>query len=299
MQVGDWESTSDLNDIYRDAVKHGLVENIAELEAFGFTVIPPDKVAPADFSERLRDAVIANHERRTGHLIRDIETGATGESKAISASWGLLFEDRIFEEALLNPAVYAMARYMCGKSVQLSDLMALIKNRDDRPTHTLHLDQLGVPPPLAPYPQVGNVTWALTDYTPENGPVAIVPGSHRFGRPPTDYEENFLAEDAPVKAIPVEAPAGSLIVWGGTTWHASYPRKAPGVRINLIFGFCRAYMRPIQDFRRMCPQESIDRNPPEFANLLGINHPYPYEGAEMPAYENIAAFRRSGRSPWA
>ena len=40
-----------------------------------------------------------------------------------------------------------------------------------------------------------------------------------FGRVPMPYEANFLAEGAPVKAIPVEAPAGSLIVWaGGAIW---------------------------------------------------------------------------------
>jgi hypothetical protein len=34
-----------------------------------------------------------------------------------------------------------MARYLCGKSVLLSDAIALIKRRDDTPTHMLHIDQ--------------------------------------------------------------------------------------------------------------------------------------------------------------
>jgi hypothetical protein len=299
MEIGDWSTTADLNDVYRDALKCGLVENIAELEAFGFTVVPPEKVAPSDFHARVREAVIEVHERRSGHRISDLDTDRTGERKALTSLWALLFEDRIFEEALLNPVVYTMARYMCGKSVILSDLVALIKNQDERPSHTLHVDQLGVPPPLSTIPQVGNVTWTLTDYTLDNGPVAIVPGSHRFGRPPTEYEERFLEPHAPVPAIPVEAPAGSLIIWGGTTWHASFPRKAPGLRVNLIFVFCRSYMRPIQNFRALCPSELVERNPPEFAELLGIDHPFPYEGAKMPPYEKIIPFRRSGRSPWA
>lgn len=298
MEIGDWSTTSDLNDIYRDALKHGLVENIAELEAFGFTVIPPEKVAPTDYHARLRQAVLDAHERRSGNHIGDIDTDRTGERKALSTLWALLFEDRVFEEAVLNPVVYTMARYMCGKSVVLSDLLGLLKNQDDRPTHTLHLDQIGTPPPLPMYPQVGNITWTLTDYTIDNGPVAIVPGSHRFGRPPTEYEERFLEEGAPVPAIPIEAPAGSLIIWGGNTWHASFPRKAPGLRVNLILVFCRSYMRPIQDFRALCPDEVLERNPPEFADLLGVNHPFPYEDATRPSHERNGSFRRSGRSPW-
>jgi len=299
MEIGQWPTTPDLNDIYRDVIKHGLVNNIAELEAFGFTVVPPDQAAPPEFHARLRDGVLAAHERRSGHRITDLDNDTTGERKAISTLWALLFEDRVFEEALLNPVVYTLARYMCGKSVVLSDLLALIKNQDERPSHTLHLDQIGVPPPLPLYPQVGNVTWTLTDYTLDSGPLAIVPGSHRFGRPPTEYEEDFLAEGAPVKAIPVEAPAGSLIIWGGTTWHASFPRKAPGLRMNVVFVFCRSYMRPVQDFRRLCPPAVLDRNPPEFAELLAVNHPFPYEGPNPPPYSRIVPFRRSGRNPWA
>jgi hypothetical protein len=299
MEIGDWASTPDLIDVYRDAVKHNLVEHIAELEAFGFTVVPPEKVAPATFHERIRQGVIEAHARRSGHRISDLDSDCTGERKAISSLWALLFEDRVFEEALLNPVVYTMARYMCGKSAILSDLVGLIKNQDDRPSHTLHVDQIGMPAPLPAYPQVGNVTWTLTDYTLENGPVAIVPGSHRFGRPPQAYEERFLEENAPVPAIPVEAPAGSLIVWGGNTWHASYPRKAPGLRMNLIFIFCRSYMRPVQDFRFLCPSEVIDRNPPELAQLLGVDHPFPYQGAKMPPYQKVLTFRRGANNPWA
>src|SRR5678815_2519087 len=46
-----------------------LVDNIAELEANGLTVVAPSKVADAAFVTRLRDAVIAVTERRTGEPV--------------------------------------------------------------------------------------------------------------------------------------------------------------------------------------------------------------------------------------
>jgi ectoine hydroxylase-related dioxygenase (phytanoyl-CoA dioxygenase family) len=35
-------------------------------------------------------------------------------------------------------------------------------------------------------------------------------------------------------AVAVEAPAGSLIVFHGNTWHGALPRRRPGYRFTLI-----------------------------------------------------------------
>ncbi len=293
MKLENWETTPELNEIYADVRANNLEQCVAELDAFGFTVIPPDRVAPPEFHARLRDAILAVHERRTG------ATGVPGE-RPLSTHWSLLGEDTVFEEAVMNPTVFAMARYLCGKSVLLSDAIGLVKRADPMPTHMLHIDQAATPPPLPQYLQLVNITWALTDYTRDNGAVAIVPGSHRFGRMPLPYEENFLANDAPVRAAAIEAEAGSLIIWGGTTWHASFPRTAPGLRVNLILTFCRSYMKQVRDFRREIPKEILARNGPEFAKLLGMDALYPIDpkgGGLNPA--KVAAFLGAGRNPWA
>jgi hypothetical protein len=301
MKLENWETTADLNPIYADIRANDLEQCVAELDAFGFTVIPPEKIAPKAFHDRLRQAILDVHARRTGHRVEPGELGRAsleGE-RPLATHWSLLGEDPIFEQAVMNPVVYTMARYLCGKSVLLSDAIALIKRRDDTPTHMLHIDQAGTPPPLPPYQQVINITWALTDYTRANGAVAMVPGSHRFGRMPMPYEENFLTNDAPVRAIPVECEAGSLIIWGGTTWHASFPRTAEGLRITLIMAFCRGYMKQVRDFRRETPPEVLDRNDGAFAQLLGMNSLYPIDANTGTDPTKVAAFTGSGRSPWA
>jgi ectoine hydroxylase-related dioxygenase (phytanoyl-CoA dioxygenase family) len=158
--------------------------------------------------------------------------------------------------------------------VVLSEINCSIKNRDNRRTHSLHTDQVGTPPPLPNYAQMVNITWALTDYTKENGATSLVPCSHRFGRMPLAYEADFL-DNPTVPAIPAEAKAGSLIIWHGATWHGAYPRTNPGVRANLWMVFTRSYMRPIRDFRSEVTPEMLARNPPEFANLMGMHCIYP------------------------
>lgn len=302
MKLENWESTAELNDIYADIRELDLERCIAEFDAFGFTTVPPQKVASAAFHRRLRDTILSVYSRRTGDHIdpERLSEARLHEDKPLAIQWGLLGEDPIFEDALMNPVVYSLARYFCGKQVVLSDSIALIKQDDPKPTHRLHVDQAGTPPPLPNYQQVLNITWTLTDYTRENGAVAIVPGSHRFGRMPAPYEENFLKADAPVKAYPIECEAGSLIIWGGTTWHASFPRRAPGLRVTLIQTFCRPYMKQVRDFRRETPKEVLARNSPEFARLIGMNSLYPIDpDTGIIDDEKRKAFTGAGRNPWA
>lgn len=301
MELRDWSTTADLNPIYADIRKLDLERCVAEFDAFGFTVIPPEKVGPPSLHQRLRDAVLEVHHRRSGQRIApsELATASLPGDRPLATYWSLIGEDRVFEEAVMNPAVYAMARYLCGKSVLLSDIITLIKRRDDTPTHLLHIDQAGTPPPMPPYQQVLNVTWALTDYTRDNGAVAIVPGSHRAGRMPMKYEENFLANDAPVPAFPIECEAGSLIVWGGTTWHGSFPRTAPGLRLNLVIAFCRSYMKQVRDFRSELPAEIVERNGPAFAQLVGMNALYPIDKNKPMNMSHRQAFLDSGLNPWA
>jgi ectoine hydroxylase-related dioxygenase (phytanoyl-CoA dioxygenase family) len=301
MSLEQYKDSPHYQKIYEQIEALGLVEHIAHLDEYGYTVIPPELLAPEAFHDRLRKAVLSVHEQRTGEKIKleDIESTRLTKEGPGNGHWGILTDDPVFQEALMNPTVLAMAKYLCGNSVVLSDLLCIVKQQDDTLTHPLHADQHGTPPPLPPYAQVCNVTWTLTDYKKGNGPVAIVPKSHLKGRYPTIKEGNFLREDAPVKAIPIEAPAGSLIVWHGTTWHGSYPRENAGLRMNIIMVFTRVYMKQIRDFRSTIPKEFLDRHPVEFAHLIGANSMYPFEDGKPAAKEDNAYMMAAGFNPWA
>ncbi|MEO5723375.1 MAG: phytanoyl-CoA dioxygenase family protein [Ilumatobacteraceae bacterium] len=245
----------------------GLLGNIAELESNGLTVIPPAKVADEAFITRLRKAVIDVAARRTGEVI-DV-AGATDE--VFAGGFGrqmffLLFEDHVFQEAVMNPAALAMATYLLGESCVLSNCLAGFKGPggDDLPMHS---DNVMIPAPFPPYAQVCNVTWALTDYGPGSGELQYVPGSHRFGRHPAPGE----AHD---ELVTVQAAAGSIIFWHGNTWHAALARTDPGLRINLIVAMMRPYLRPQEVYKETVTAEILANNPPRFATLVGQAHNY-------------------------
>jgi hypothetical protein len=59
MEIGDWKSMSGMAETYRRARELGLETNLAELETFGFTVIPPEKTGISrDFTRRLLDRLL-------------------------------------------------------------------------------------------------------------------------------------------------------------------------------------------------------------------------------------------------
>jgi len=259
--------------LWAEIEQHDLARHIAELEVRGFTVVPPEKVAPRGFAERLLERALALVERRTGiRLTPEMTEDSTCE--ALKAAFGypmnyVLLEEPLFQEALLNPVSLAFTTYMLGENALLSSATVLVKGPGgvDLP---LHADTFRMPDPLPSVPHIGNITWALTDYTRENGALAVVPGSHRYLRRPLENEG--LAE-----RIPVEAKAGSLIIWGGQLWHGAYARTAPGFRATLTMYLCRPHMVTQEAYARAVPREIIAQRPRRFGTLLGQNEVYGWD----------------------
>ena len=69
MQIKDWASCPTQSKLYRELAQLGLLENIAELDVFGYTVVPPEKVGPPEFHAKVKAAVVDVVERRFGRII--------------------------------------------------------------------------------------------------------------------------------------------------------------------------------------------------------------------------------------
>jgi ectoine hydroxylase-related dioxygenase (phytanoyl-CoA dioxygenase family) len=279
MDIQDWKASLSLNDAYREVRALGLESQVAELDSYGFTVIP-DALGPKQLSE-VRDKLLAVNKERTGE---DVDlSGGTTHLNRYQVLFGMLLEDPMFERVLMNPIALALVNYYLGQRSVLSSFNAVIRGpggiAEDGAPLQLHHDTSFVPDPQPAYAQVFNVTWCLTDYSKENGSIRFVPGSHKLCRHPLPGE----AEDLTTS---VDAPAGSLIAFHGNTWHGNYVRTNPGVRMNLITYFTRMYIRPIENFIDLVPSEAYDRNPPRFASLMGTQIGYPYR-SKVKGSENV------------
>jgi len=100
----------------------------------------------------------------------------------------------------------------------------------------------------------------LPRVTVAGGCTHFVPGSQHLRR-------RRWATKARRKPCRVEAPAGSIILWDGATWHGNCSRTLPGERVVLHLTCCRQNIRPIESYDGIS-QDVLARNPPEFARLL-------------------------------
>ncbi len=243
----------------------GLERNALELDSRGFTLLTPEQAAPAGMATRMRDAILAHSEAVSG-VRPDMASGTShkdltrlGRSQFLP---DILFADRVFEQAIMAPKVLALVSFLLGENCRLDAINGVIKGPG--PEYLpLHADA-NQPTPLPSYAQVANATWLLTDYTVPNGPTVFMPGSHKWGRHPVGAESTDLSQ-----AEPVEAPAGSVLIWHGNSWHGALARTAPGLRISLVTFFSRHYIRPPREtYASKIDQAMIDRNGPRFARLV-------------------------------
>ena len=88
-------------------------------------------------------------------------------------------------------------------------------------------------------PQQYLTCWvALNDATVENGCPWVVPGVHLHGTLAHQLgDAGFQCLEDPEGAVPVEAPAGSIVVFSSLTPHATGPNTSDGVRKAYIVQF--------------------------------------------------------------
>jgi ectoine hydroxylase-related dioxygenase (phytanoyl-CoA dioxygenase family) len=243
----------------------GLCEHAVELDTLGYTILSPEQAAPPGFSERLRNRLLALIERRDG-VTADTGGGETHRNRRFPNYYYLLFEDEIFEEALMMPRPLALVTRLLGWSCVLSTSTALVKGptsrADDDLDVGLHCDTEMHPPPFPVYAQYANVTWLLSDYSKNGGALCFVPGSHLLSRQPEP-------DEAADQVVAVEAPMGSVVVWHGNTWHGAFRRRTEGLRMAVAFLFARRYLLPREPYREDVSKEALERNSERFATLMG------------------------------
>lgn len=275
MEIENWKSVGPIAPLYRELKELDLLENIAELDAFGFTVVPPEKVGPPEFHATVERAFVRVLEERFGAL---------SWSEANQIIRLILWEDPIFEELLMNPAGLGLVQYLLGPNCILSLLDGWVKGPGEVRT-PIHQDNWDTTRKAnAPEPNSANFNYLVTDYSKEDGAITFVPGSNKWRRPPTPADMKYWED----RAHPIDAPAGSMVIWGDLTWHGSTPRASSGERLMILGTFSRPFMQTQEPLRTTVTQEALARNPIRFAGLMDVYGYFPF-GKEDGDAERAAA----------
>jgi ectoine hydroxylase-related dioxygenase (phytanoyl-CoA dioxygenase family) len=96
-----------------------------------------------------------------------------------------------------------------------------------------------------------NVMLAIDAFTAENGGTIVAPGTQQKSERPSDaYLE--------AASLHVECPAGSMIVFDSTLWHAAGHNRSGSDRLAINHQYCRTL-----------GSEVVERQPPRTQQLLG------------------------------
>lgn len=264
----------DLTAAAHEIARLGLEREAYELEVFGLTVVPAERTGAADTCARAFARACELIEERTG-TYPDVEGGSTHVGVVTPTLHHFLHEDDAFCDLVSHEMALALATMLVGRRAVIAGTELFMKGpagteadgllvaKDGSGLQLgLHSDNVTIPEPFPFLAHACNVTWLFSDYTKDAGALAFVPGSHRLCRQPNGKE-------GVERAVAVEAPRGSLVVWHGNTWHGSYPRKMPGLRTGMATAFHREYMHPHEPVGRDMPDDVVAQRGARFATLVG------------------------------
>ena len=270
-----------------------LEQFVLQLEVDGLCVVPPERtgVAPETINA-IAEQLLSEAQEVVGCEF-DLNEGPRAEltmsadENVIAQFSGdrgeptqflvqqLCARDRLFRDLAINPVGVALIRHLIGQnSTRFSSHNVFIKWQGEfgyGQNLGLHCDQMAVPRPWGRNALTANTNWCITDYSLDGGALAYVPGSHRRMEPPRFPEAVELA-------VPVEAPAGSLIVFHGATWHGAFPRLTEGMRLSIANYFRHYMVLPQDDIKNLFPQELAEDcdDPAMFKFLAGFADEFPY-----------------------
>jgi ectoine hydroxylase-related dioxygenase (phytanoyl-CoA dioxygenase family) len=155
--------------------------------------------------------------------------------------WNLLSRDPVFIDLATNDTALSFVRDLLGWPALLSNISANITGPGGGEMG-LHADQGFTGAPWGEQIRGVNVAWCVDDFTEANGATQIVPGSHKMGRSPT-------AQEQAAETVPLEAPAGTMIVMEGRVWHRTgFNRTAADHRAGIFAFYTTGVYRPQENW---------------------------------------------------
>lgn len=134
--------------------------------------------------------------------------------------------------------------------------------KDETPTifqNSFHQD---FPRVMGGYVASVNTMFAIDEFSRESGATLVVPGTHQTWPPP---DQKYMEEHS----IPIECPAGSMLVFDSTLWHAAGANVSGKDRLAVNHQFTRSFIKQQIDYVRALGDEFILAQKPRTQQLLG------------------------------
>jgi len=213
-----------------------------------------------DFLQRTREAMYRVREA----IQRDVGTERLDRAGEIGVLRLMLKYDPLFFEFLEIPEVLALVDATVSDTailhVQNGLLLPSFEGGTPQVFQTrFHRD---FPRILNGYLMSINTLFAVDEFTTTNGATFLAPGTQQKDGRPADW---FLERHS----IPAECPAGSMLVFDSTLWHAAGDNMSGKDRLGLNQQFTRSYVKQQVDYVRALGDATVEAQSDRTQQLLG------------------------------
>lgn len=205
----------------------------------------------------------------------------TGEAITKYNERRLMLDER-FLDVLMQPRLLEGARACIGDDLQLLAYDALETRPGMGAFRSWHADFGFFSDPLV----TANSAVYLQDMVPEVGPLLVIPGSHRWGRQPSEEE---VGTPHPEEVL-VQVRAGTAVIFDSQLWHSGGRNESGRPRRALFPYFGHYWIKRMDDFYRApLPDSILESDDPVVRQLFGLalapGAPSPHGGYTAEAYE--------------
>ncbi len=233
-----------------------------QLDRDGYVVLE-DAMGP-ELLRELREAIHAQFAREGDRAGHEFKTEENARRLA-----NLVNKGEVFQRAIALPRVLDGVRHVLGQDAKLSSLNARSADPHSEDGQPLHVDMSALPDERGYW--VCNTVWLLDDFTPENGPTRMVPGSHLRGKRPQDVLADPKAPHP--DEVLLLGKAGSIAVMNAHTWHGGTANRTAAPRLAMHAFYCRRD-KPQQQYQKQLLDAGVQAGlSPELRDLLAIDDP--------------------------
>lgn len=269
--------------VYRDDPENAPIsaEQVASFERDGYLVLPEvfNKEEVSVFKKELQRISQLPEVLEAPSAIREPDSGALRSLFAIHR------DNQLFSRVARDERIASIARFILGGDVYVHqsrlNLKPGFKGKEfywHSDFETWHIED-GVP-----RMRMVSFSILLTDNHPYNGPLMLIPGSHKqyiscVGKTPDKhYEKSLRKQDfgipdhgsltEMVERNGIEmatGPAGSVVIFDCNTLHGSNSNITPSPRSNLFFVYNSIENKPVEPFGKIDPRPEFvaERGPVE------------------------------------
>jgi ectoine hydroxylase-related dioxygenase (phytanoyl-CoA dioxygenase family) len=181
----------------------------------------------------------------------------------------LVDKGEVFQRAIAMPDILDGIAHLLGPRFKLSSLNARSANPHSTWVQPLHADMSAIPDQHGYW--VANTVWMLDDFTPENGALRMIPGSHGWCKLPQDALTDPKAPHP--EEILITGRAGTVVVMNAHMWHGATANRTAKPRCAM-HAFYTRWDKPQQQYqKRLLRPEVQERLTPQLRALLALDDP--------------------------